>query len=538
MPSTLLALLLLTATPPAVDTVVVCPAELRAALQPWIELREGQLHRLTVIDNSGTAEQLRARIRAAASAESLKAILLVGDADPRMETDVRIRARSVPTHLAPAKVNVLWGSEREIATDNYYADLDDDKIPDVAIGRLPADSPAELTAIVRKILMYEQAADAGSWRRRINFVAGISGVGHLADAALETATKSILCDHIPPAYVTSMTYASWRSPYCPAPPAFRAATVERLNEGCLFWVYIGHGQRQFLDAVMVPEGYHPILSCRDVPYLRSTSGLPIALFLACYTGAFDGEQDCLAEDMLRQPAGPVAVIAGSRVTMPYAMSVLGTEMLTECFDERQPTVGDVILQAKRNVMLKPREDSRSRLLDALASAFNPKGTSLIDEREEHNQLFNLIGDPLLSLQHPERVTVMAAASAEAGSVLDVKGESPIDGEAEVELVVRRDRLTFKPTLRREYQSSPEAAEEYQQVYAKANDARLASKSVSVRQGKFAAQLLVPATANGECHVRVFVQGERRCALGSGDLVIRPAAKPAATTAGRDRPPVR
>ena len=40
--------------------------------------------------------------------------------------------------------------------------------------------------------------------------------------------------------------------------------VERLNEGCLFWVYLGHGQRQNVDYVHVPQGYYPILdrACR------------------------------------------------------------------------------------------------------------------------------------------------------------------------------------------------------------------------------------------------------------------------------------
>ena len=44
-----------------------------------------------------------------------------------------------------------------------------------------------------------------------------------------------------------MTYASLASPYCPDPRKFHDTTIGRFNEGCLFWVYIGHGHPTGLD---------------------------------------------------------------------------------------------------------------------------------------------------------------------------------------------------------------------------------------------------------------------------------------------------
>ena len=43
--------------------------------------------------------------------------------------------------------------------------------------------------------------------------------------------------------------------------------------------------------------------------------------------------------MLATPGAPVAVICGSRVTMPYAMAVLGTELLGQVFENRSETLG-------------------------------------------------------------------------------------------------------------------------------------------------------------------------------------------------------
>ena len=288
----------------------------------------------------------------------------------------------------------------------------------------------------------------------------------------------------------------------------------------------------FVDYVHMPEGMYPVLSARDAAKLRSNGGPPIALMLACYTGAFDGPQDCLAEEMLRTPGGPVAVVASSRVTMPYAMTVLGTQMLTEYFGQHPATLGEMLLASKRNSLLKPRTDPKSQMLDAMAASLNPRQTDLVAERTEHVLLFNLLGDPLLKLEYPEAIQVTASSSAAAGTTLSVSGSSPIDGDAEIELVVRRDRLTFRPQPRSTYDDSPKSRDGLQQTYEQANDKRLISGRVMIQNGAFQTTLAVPSTAVGECHVRVFVQGGNRCALGAANVSISAAERPAATTAAR------
>ncbi len=507
------------AAPGQADTAVVCPQGFRPALAPWLEYRQAQGRRIALIDNRGTAEQIRAAIRQVARPGKLKAIMLVGDALSPATRAAGDATKTIPVHLAPAKVNVHWGSEPQIATDNWYADLDDDQTPDVAVGRLTVDSAAELSRVVRKILAYERTQGADLWRRRIHLIAGLGGFGQLADAALEAAAKSILTAGIPASYASSMTYASWRSPYCPAPALFNQTTIDRLNDGCMFWVYLGHGQRREVDRLYAPGGAHRILDCGDMPRLDARYGAPIALFLACYTGAFDAE-DCLAEEMLRAEGGPVAVICGSRVTMPYAMSVLGTEMLKECFQQQRETIGEVLLHAKRNSVLGPRTDPRSKTLDSLAALLNPNGGDLAEERAEHLLLFNLLGDPLLRLRYPRELELQVPAAAVAGEPLRVSGECDLEGEALVELVVRRDRLTFKPESRGDYRASPETSAAYQETYARANDARLCWQVVPVENGRFTAELETPLHAWGDCHVRVFVQGQRDFAANAADIRVR------------------
>jgi hypothetical protein len=518
-----LLLLSLVALPAQADTVVVCPPAFRAAIEPWRAFRAAQGRQIVVVV-AKSGEQVRAQIRQVAKTGKLEYIVLVGDADRPSANNSSARAFHVPAHYVPAKVNTRWGSEPEIATDNWYADLDDDQLPDAAIGRLSADTPEQLTAIVRKIMAYENLRAEGQWRRHINLVAGLGGFGTLVDSALEAAAKSIIAGGIPAEYSTSFTHASWRSPYCPPPASVGDAVIDRMNEGCLFWVYMGHGQPRELDRVRVPGEEYSIFRAEDVPRVAVRQGAPIALFLACYTAAYDAHDDCLAEELLRAERGPVAVIGGSRVTMPYAMSLLGLEMLKECFLSRRATIGDVLLHAKRNLVLGDRTDERSKQLDSIASLLSPAGSDLADERLEHIHLFNLLGDPLLGLVHPLAVQVDTPGTAKPGDRLAVTGTCPVDGSAMIELALRRDRLKFRSAPRQDYDASAGASDGYRRTYEAANDTTLASMGSQVVAGKFAAELTVPADARGDCHVRVFVQGREKFAAGAADVRIAPTAR--------------
>ncbi|MFO0870240.1 MAG: C25 family cysteine peptidase [Pirellulales bacterium] len=508
-------------TPAAADTAVVCPASFLPALQPWLLYRERQGHQLALVPSEQSAEQIRDEIRAVARAGQLRAIVLVGDADPAAAQDAAVRARCTPTHRVAARVNIQWGSEPEIATDNWYADLDDDDLPDVAIGRLPVDSPRELTALVQRIIEYEQSRDFGAWRQRVNFVAGVGGFGALVDTILESATRKFLTDGIPQAYATTMTYGSWRSPYCPDPRRFQQATLERFNEGCLFWVYIGHGHPLQLDRVRLPNGTHPILTIHDVGLLNSRRTPPIAVMLACYTGAYDLSRDCLAEEMLRTPGGPIAVLAGTRVTMPYAMALLSHGMLEEVFREHRETVGEVLLHAKRRMMRDEPEDGHRQLIDALAAAVSPAANQLPEERREHLHLFNLLGDPLLRLQHPADAKIEIPTDVDAGDTIEIVLDSPVAGTGTVELVCRRDRLRNDPPARGDFAVVSRDFGELDDTYRRANDRRWLQETLTWDEpGAIRARLEIPPEAHGPCHLTLHVHGQQCHALGAANVFIR------------------
>jgi hypothetical protein len=519
------------AAEPAADVAVVCPKEYRAALKPWLEHRQAQGHVIELLEGGTTAADLQKKIRAVAAGGKLTHIVLVGDAD--VARNQGIRPATVPTFKLKAEVNVKFGSEPDIAADNPYADLDDDGLPDVSIGRLSVDRPDQLADVVRKIIAYETQHDHGPWRQRVNLVAGVGGFGALVDGTIEMTAKKFLCDSVPSSYATTMTYGSWRSPYCPDPRRFQESVVEKFNEGALFWVYMGHGNPERLDRVHVPGAAYPILDQRDISKLDCQHGSPIAVMLACYTGAFDFPRECLAEEMLRLPGGPVAVLAGSRVTMPYAMAVLSNTMIDECFQNHPATLGEIVLRAKRRSVeparpieavpedQSPKFDNR-QLLDTLGRLLSPKPELMEAERKEHLGLFNLLGDPLLRVAYPSEIKLEVPSDASAGQSLPLKITSPLAGKCTLQLVCRRDCLTFDTPSRPEFSPQNESLNQLQDVYLRANDHRFVEHVVDITPGSFDADLAVPANARGACHVRVFIEGKDAHAQGAADVYVRKA----------------
>jgi len=511
-----------------IDTIVVCPDGLREALQPWVQLREAQGHQLAFARHSDSAQQVQREIRRLAIGQSVRWILLVGDAPLRNARLPVGPSLMTGTFYQAARAISKWGPDREIATDSLFADFDDDGLPDAAIGRLTADSPRDLSIMVRKIIDFETAQFGNLARHKVHLIAGVGGFGQLIDATIESLTKKMVTEDIPEAYQTTMTYGSWRSPFCPDPRRFHDVTIDRFNEGGLFWVYIGHGQRSALDEVRVPGARYHILDINDVPKLKCRDCAPIAVFLACYTGAFDAQRDCLAEEMLRADGGPVAVVSGSRMTMPYAMAVMSSSMMYECFQKHRETLGEVMMYAKRSMMeeITDEKDPRyaqRRLLDGVASVMtmNANKSLLQDERRDHVALFQILGDPLLRLREPLPIEVKTDEQVEAGTDLSLTIRSPLIGHCTLELACRRDSWKVPLLTRSEFDDSERSLEGFNTDYRQANDLSWQTISLNLNKEEVVTKISIPAEARGHCVLRAHVASANGEGLGSTAVLVVP-----------------
>ena len=454
---------------PPRDVIVVCHEDLRAGLAPWIRHREKQGYQLQILAPSTSAFAQYKAIVEASEEKQIAAVVLVGDAPSgKGKPPAGIE---IPTAYISAKVNLLFGSEPEIATDNRLVDVDRDRLPDFPVGRIPVRTVDELQTVVKKILRYENPTGSQSWQRDFHCIAGVGGFGALQDKMIESAARKLLGDGVPAHFRMTMTYASWRSPFCPDPNRFGDVTLDRLNAGSLYWVYMGHGLRTELDRVLIPnQPSQSIMTRKSVKDVNCVNGMPVAVFLACYVGAYDSIAPSMSEQLLLHSKGPIAVIAGSRVTMPYAMSVMGEAMLEEAFRGDHETLGSVFHKSKHRLGNPEERASRNRLLlDGLAAVVSPRPDLMNEERLEHVDLFNLIGDPLLRVPKPERVRIEVDRAATTGARHTVTINSPISGKAVIELAAMRGQLRFPNPIRTEFENEQNWRDELDDVYNKAND---------------------------------------------------------------------
>lgn len=382
------------ASAPLPDTLVVAPPGYGAPMEDWLAYRESQGRRIIFAQAPAKSDELRDLIRAAAGSPWLRHVVVVGDAPP---VTGEAPPDTVPTCYLPAEASLPWARTPEIATDNPYADLDGDSAPELTLGRIPCKTPAELRRYLARVVRHETTpADDGA--RRLCVVAAPGRFSPMVDRAVEWVATSAFRQLVPSDFELDAIYASPGSRYFPAEP-FRDALRRRLQSRAVAWVYMGHGSAEGLDVQPAPGGFARMFSCRDVDALGEGPHPTLAALVTCEAGAFDGERDCLAERLLLSPGGPLAVVAATRVNMPYGNSVLGIELLGRLFSDRQ-SVGDVMAESKRRA-LAPSGDAPLRVsVDQIAATFVPDAANRRREVVEHVAMYHLLGDPLLRVHKP------------------------------------------------------------------------------------------------------------------------------------------
>lgn len=515
--------------------IVVRPAAWAGAIKNWKEYRTSQGHEVLELD----AELGRAGVQAAVT-QLVKAaekrheetpqssligyLLLIGDADQGTK-----QVPLLPAWYRRSTAMIKLGGDELLATDSPYADVDDDERPDLAVGRIPADTAEQTQQVLARSIAYERELDYGLWRRDVRIVAGVGGFGPLADSAIEMTTSRFLTDRVPAWCNVNMTYASPSSPFCPDPFQFSDATLQELDAGSQFWVYIGHGHVKHLDFVRVEDQQLSILDSAQIKSAPHHARPPIALFLACYTGAFDAREDCLSEKMLLSPGGPVAVLAASRVTGPYGLATMASGMLDQCYVTKSETLGDVFMCTKRK-MLEPDEPAEStsgqtntqmQLITAIAGALSPAGHDLMAERLEHVWQINLLGDPLLRLHHPQVMDIKATTRIQPGETISINGVSTQAGKATIELSLPRDRTHKNLFIAGKFTTDADVRAKMQDTYRQANQRTLATQSIELTQpGDFDCD--VPTQndlAPGRYLVRVFIEGKSGSSAGATEVQV-------------------
>ncbi|MGD2103602.1 MAG: C25 family cysteine peptidase, partial [Anaerolineae bacterium] len=233
-------------------------------------------------------------------------VLLVGDGtyDPLDNLDSPYhRPTFIPPYLA-------YGDpyQGEVTADNRYVTLDgpDDRLPEVSLGRLPVNSPAEAAAVVNKVLMYELEPPLWPWNETLYF---------FADASEEDNAFHEESDDLYDRAATLDGLSPERRYYCKQDCSqphliegrteMRRATLDALNRGSLLATWVGH-------AFWHQWGTDRVFHLEDVSSLHNGGALPVYLQMTCLTSYFSlPDTDALDEALLRLEGGGAVATWGS-----------------------------------------------------------------------------------------------------------------------------------------------------------------------------------------------------------------------------------
>jgi hypothetical protein len=325
----------LSASSNAADFVILTTPELAPALTPLVQLRQSQGLTVKVVDVADVYDEFSFGVK---SAQAIKDFLNL--ASHNWQTPVRYAMFAGDASFDPRDflgfnqdvipTKLLGLGSLETASDDWFGDFNDAGLSEIAIGRLPGRTQAEINAMVSKIVAYDQARGQ-AWQREALLVADNNDEG----GAFEQNSAEIE-GLIPSSFVKTSVFIGQIG----GGPA-RTQILGALNEGKGFVNYTGHG------SVSNWAGEN-VLTSGDVAGLGNQGRAGLVVGMACLNGFFhDVYSENLGKSLIRANGrGAAAVWASSSLTGIAGQQEMNLEFTRTIFGARQTRLGDAIRQAK------------------------------------------------------------------------------------------------------------------------------------------------------------------------------------------------
>ena len=365
--------------------------------------------------------------------------------------------------------------------DGFFALLDDgeglnpdthDKL-DMAVGRFPVYSEADAKAMVDKTIAYSTNTNGGAWQNTLVFM-GDDGNNnlHMRD---ENETAEMINALHPGFIIKKVMWDAYKRETSATGNAYPdvTRTLKQLQQqGALIMDYAGHGKATQIS-------HENALRLNDFNNFTNTN-LPLWITASCDIMAFDGTEENIGEQAVRNAKGGAVAFFGTTRTVftnynkvinqAYLKHVLSTE-------NGQPiSIGEAQRRAKNQMI----EDGADRTVNKLQ--------------------YSLLGDPALKLALPSRTMVVdeingVAPSADepvvlkAGSIATIKGhiegDDSFTGIANITVRDARELVTCRMNDAKE----PEGAKSAFTFYDRSKT--IYTGNDSIRAGQFAFTFAVP-----------------------------------------------
>jgi hypothetical protein len=303
-----------------------------SALQPLVSWRAGQGYKVALVDIEDAYDEFSYGNKSPQAIKDFLAyayanwkirpgfVLLAADAsfDPKNymgfgDNDF------VPTKLIDTEL-------METASDDWLADLNQDGLAEMAVGRLPVRTDREAATLAAKIVSYEQIARPEGALFVVDHNEGFD-----FDAPARELRRLI------PANVRTEEINRGRMD----PEVAKAMLLSLLNKGPRVVNYNGHAN--------VDSWRGSLLTADDAISLSNGENLPLFVMMSCLNGYFqDAQLDSLAESLMRaEQGGAVAVWASSGMTGPSDQAPVDLELFRRLFDSNSSlTLGETTARAK------------------------------------------------------------------------------------------------------------------------------------------------------------------------------------------------
>ncbi|MHA1233802.1 MAG: C25 family cysteine peptidase [Promethearchaeota archaeon] len=382
------------------------------------------LYNYSKYDGRDKAEQIRNMIKDYYEKENIQWILLAGDAEENL----------IPIRNVYNPDVVVVGGESEHSnwneyykpTDYYYADLtgswDSNNnsiwgesaeytenfdeiswVPEVYVGRLPADDAFELSVMVNKTLKYETDPFLGNWMNRMLLAGGISSYvppedeARLTELIWENYTKfEMNFTHL------TKTTSSFTPVIPPSPnllrPLNNTSFIDEFNSGYSTVIIAGHS-----DPTMITDDSHTVYYDNDDALATSNANMPSLFYAdACTTSSYDMGDYSIGERLINEAnSGAIGYVGGLRVDW-YLEEDDDLEKLNR---GNAKLFWDVFFKEKKFQQGRTLYDSKVSYMNS--DYFDRGDASMIQEWQRKNLLtYNLLGDPELDIytKVPEKVS--------------------------------------------------------------------------------------------------------------------------------------
>ncbi len=331
-------------------------------------------------------------------------VLFMGDASWDMRGRSDINQLFIPSYQSYNSLHPVF----TYSSDDYFGFMEDDEgewveqfggdhTLEVGIGRLPVKTAEEATAVINKIIAYEnQKKEQGLWKTRLSFIAD-DGDNHLHLRDAEDLTSRVIDNtdtYLPNKFYLD-AFPQVNAATSQVSPAFQQSLLRTIDDGTLILNFTGHGS----ESAWTEED---ILNLSVIEELENDF-LPLFVTATCQFGRHDGIITSGAERLLlMENRGAIALLTTSRPVASSSNLLINRAFYDNVFkkeDGAYRRLGDIMRDTKN---------------ESLAGA--------------GNRNFILLGDPSMRLAYPGYEVVLdRVTTASDGDTIRASSEVLLEG---------------------------------------------------------------------------------------------------------------